>query len=70
MAITGSRSNSRAAPARLLKLNLAFKSLCQVDNEKLNEAAAQSDARKDVEIPFGPNTYDLNTTACPDLLGC
>lgn len=63
-----SGADSSAAPARFLQFNLTFESLGKINDEKLNEAAAECNACKHVEIPFGPNPDDLNAARSPNLL--
>lgn len=62
--------DSRASPTWFLKLNLSFKSFGKINDKQLNEAAAQCNTSKDVEITFRPYTHNFDTTWCPNFLWC
>lgn len=65
--IARASANSRA-PSRALQFNLTLECLGKVNNQKLNETAAQCDASEDIEIPLGPCSHNLNAARCPDFL--
>lgn len=67
--VSRSRSNSGTAPSRPLQLNLSLEGLGEVNYQQLDEAAAESNAGKDVEISLGPCSDDFDAARRPDLFG-
>lgn len=65
--IARASANSRA-PSRALQFNLTLECLGKVNNQELNETAAQSNASEDIQIPLGPCSHNLNAARCPDFL--
>lgn len=68
VAIARPPPDSRAAPARLLQLDLTFERFGEVNDEQLDEAAAQRDAGEHVKVPFRPDAHNLDATGRPNLL--